>query len=165
MVWIILNNVSQWDGLSHILWKNMNQCLKPPTSSARFDFPNFMGIWKTYANCILDIISLWNLEKNSKNGWVSRSFKPSFHPGGTKWRHLEAPRGVQTSQANRASPKSLKSLKRSEQLSYTRSRHTQAVYTLWWTNSLRTGTWPSRKSGFSHWTWWFSIVMGQFTRG
>ena len=25
--------------------------------------------------------------------------------------------------------------------------------------------WPSRNSGFTHWTWWFSIVFCMFTRG
>lgn len=44
------------------------------------------------------------------------------------WRHWEAPREFQTSQANRASLKSLESLRCSEPLSYTTSRHIQAVY-------------------------------------
>jgi len=36
VIWLvvltILNNISQWEGLSHVLWKN-NKCLKPPTSN------------------------------------------------------------------------------------------------------------------------------------
>jgi hypothetical protein len=28
-----LKNISQWEGLSHILWKKYNSCLKPPTRS------------------------------------------------------------------------------------------------------------------------------------
>ena len=89
VVLIILKNLSQWEGLSHILWKKW---LKPPASNARFDFPNFMGIWQTYANCILDIISPWNLlEKNSKTD-VFQHVSSHSHPlvqlealGGTSW--------------------------------------------------------------------------------
>ena len=35
MIWLVfstpLKNISQWEGLSHILWKN-KKCSKPPTS-------------------------------------------------------------------------------------------------------------------------------------